>query len=317
MVAGTLFAFFGGTYYWLPEVDRAHVRREARRLALLAARSSSSTSRSSRCTSSGLAGMPRRIPDYAQQFADWNMIASIGAFGFGLSQLNLPVRGAEVRRGDGAKAPASRGKAPTRWRWDAGRRRRRTTRSNAAERQVKRSRRTCDGSAAADARAARRARSNRRTAALAVRDRRLCFFFGFIASHNLRGPATGMTVVGTAVLLFHVVAIGRNCRVPPCDERRGIRARATARCSRKLGVVVVGMFGVRLRAGAVLREDLRGHRLRNIAQADAVANTQVDATRSVRVEFDANVRNLPWQFQAARADRRRASRRVTQASSRS
>jgi cytochrome c oxidase subunit I len=35
----------------------------------------------------GLAGMPRRIPDYNTQFADWNMISSIGAFGFGLSQL--------------------------------------------------------------------------------------------------------------------------------------------------------------------------------------------------------------------------------------
>ena len=35
----------------------------------------------------GLAGMPRRIPDYAVQFTDFNMIASIGAFGFGLSQL--------------------------------------------------------------------------------------------------------------------------------------------------------------------------------------------------------------------------------------
>ena len=35
----------------------------------------------------GLAGMPRRIPDYALQFADFNMIASIGAFGFGLTQL--------------------------------------------------------------------------------------------------------------------------------------------------------------------------------------------------------------------------------------
>jgi cytochrome c oxidase subunit 1 len=31
--------------------------------------------------------MPRRIPDYAVQFSDWNMISSIGAFGFGLSQL--------------------------------------------------------------------------------------------------------------------------------------------------------------------------------------------------------------------------------------
>jgi cytochrome c oxidase subunit 1 len=35
----------------------------------------------------GLAGMPRRIPDYATQFTDWNMVSSIGAFGFGLSQL--------------------------------------------------------------------------------------------------------------------------------------------------------------------------------------------------------------------------------------
>ena len=35
----------------------------------------------------GLAGMPRRIPDYAMQFADYNMIVSVGAFLFGLSQL--------------------------------------------------------------------------------------------------------------------------------------------------------------------------------------------------------------------------------------
>jgi len=35
----------------------------------------------------GLAGMPRRIPDYAVQFTEWNMVSSIGAFGFGLSQL--------------------------------------------------------------------------------------------------------------------------------------------------------------------------------------------------------------------------------------
>ena len=39
----------------------------------------------------GLAGMPRRVPDYALQFADFNKIASIGAFGFGLSQLILLV----------------------------------------------------------------------------------------------------------------------------------------------------------------------------------------------------------------------------------
>ena len=31
--------------------------------------------------------MPRRIPDYSLAFADFNMLSSIGAFGFGLSQL--------------------------------------------------------------------------------------------------------------------------------------------------------------------------------------------------------------------------------------
>ena len=35
----------------------------------------------------GLAGMPRRIPDYALEFADFNRIASIGGFVFGLAQL--------------------------------------------------------------------------------------------------------------------------------------------------------------------------------------------------------------------------------------
>ncbi len=35
----------------------------------------------------GLAGMPRRIPDYAIQFADVNQVVSIGGFAFGLSQL--------------------------------------------------------------------------------------------------------------------------------------------------------------------------------------------------------------------------------------
>jgi cytochrome c oxidase subunit 1 len=35
----------------------------------------------------GLAGMPRRYADYPIQFADFNLMASIGAFGFGFTQL--------------------------------------------------------------------------------------------------------------------------------------------------------------------------------------------------------------------------------------
>jgi cytochrome c oxidase subunit 1 len=51
----------------------------------------------------GLAGMPRRIPDYSTQFSEWNMVSSIGAFGFGLSQLMFPIAIWQCVKG-GAKA---------------------------------------------------------------------------------------------------------------------------------------------------------------------------------------------------------------------
>ena len=54
---------------------------------------------------SGLAGMPRRIPDYALQFADFNMASSIGALLFGTSQLLFVLMIIKCVRG-GEKAPA-------------------------------------------------------------------------------------------------------------------------------------------------------------------------------------------------------------------
>ena len=51
----------------------------------------------------GLAGMPRRVPDYAVQFSDWNMVSSIGAFGFGLSQVLFAIVVIQCIRG-GQKA---------------------------------------------------------------------------------------------------------------------------------------------------------------------------------------------------------------------
>ncbi|MBC7417225.1 MAG: cbb3-type cytochrome c oxidase subunit I, partial [Pedobacter sp.] len=53
----------------------------------------------------GLAGMPRRIPDYALQFSDFNRIASIGAFLFGASQILFLFIIIRTIRG-GPKAPA-------------------------------------------------------------------------------------------------------------------------------------------------------------------------------------------------------------------
>ena len=35
----------------------------------------------------GLAGMPRRYADYPMQFADFNAVATVGAFAFGLAQV--------------------------------------------------------------------------------------------------------------------------------------------------------------------------------------------------------------------------------------
>lgn len=52
----------------------------------------------------GLAGMPRRIPDYSTQFADFNFIASVGAIGFGLSQLLFVYIVAQCMRKKGAAA---------------------------------------------------------------------------------------------------------------------------------------------------------------------------------------------------------------------
>ena len=52
----------------------------------------------------GLAGMPRRIPDYAIQFAEFNMISTVGAFGFGLSQLIFLWVVIKCARGRGEQA---------------------------------------------------------------------------------------------------------------------------------------------------------------------------------------------------------------------
>ena len=54
----------------------------------------------------GIAGMPRRIPDYALQFAHLNMLSSIGAYILGSAQLVLVYNLIQVLRGVGKKATA-------------------------------------------------------------------------------------------------------------------------------------------------------------------------------------------------------------------
>jgi cytochrome c oxidase assembly protein subunit 11 len=66
---------------------------------------------------------------------------------------------------------------------------------------------------------------------------------------------------------------------------------------RKLVVIVLAMFGFGYALVPLYERICEVTGLRNIAQADA-ANTQVDATRAVRVELDSNVRKLAWTFRS-------------------
>ena len=64
----------------------------------------------------------------------------------------------------------------------------------------------------------------------------------------------------------------------------------------KLVVVVVAMFGFGYALVPFYEKICEVTGLRNIAQADEPANTQVDPSRAVRIELDSNVRKLPWTF---------------------
>jgi len=86
LVPGAVFAIIAGVYYWLPKwtghmydetLGQWHFWLSAIFVNVLFFPQHFV----------GLAGMPRRIPDYSLQFVEFNMISTVGAFGFGLAQL--------------------------------------------------------------------------------------------------------------------------------------------------------------------------------------------------------------------------------------
>ncbi|RAN75199.1 cytochrome c oxidase subunit I [Bacillus sp. SRB_336] len=86
LVTGALFAIIGAAYYWLPKWTgnmysefwgKVHFWNSVIWVNVLFFPQHFL----------GLAGMPRRIPDYNVAFANFNMISSIGGFLFGASQL--------------------------------------------------------------------------------------------------------------------------------------------------------------------------------------------------------------------------------------
>ena len=89
LVPGAVFAIMAAVYYWLPKWSgRMYDMRLAKWHFWLSVIFVNVLFFPMHFL--GLAGMPRRIPDYAPQFTDWNMVASIGGFIFGASQLLFP-----------------------------------------------------------------------------------------------------------------------------------------------------------------------------------------------------------------------------------
>jgi cytochrome c oxidase subunit 1 len=86
LVSGALFAIFGAAYYWLPKWTGHMIDERLGKLHFWLSTISVNILFFPQHFL-GLAGMPRRIPDYAVQFTEFNAISTIGAFIFGFSQL--------------------------------------------------------------------------------------------------------------------------------------------------------------------------------------------------------------------------------------
>jgi len=86
LVSGAIYALMSGVYYWFPKWSgRWYNETLGKWHFWLTVISTNITFFPMHFM--GLAGMPRRIPDYALQFTDFNMIATVGAFIFGFAQL--------------------------------------------------------------------------------------------------------------------------------------------------------------------------------------------------------------------------------------
>jgi cytochrome c oxidase subunit 1 len=105
LVTGALFSIIAAVFYWLPKwCGRMYNEKLAKIHFWWAVISVNVLFFPQHFL--GLAGMPRRIPDYSLQFADFNMISSIGGFAFGASFLLLTYIIVDcIRNGEVVKNP--------------------------------------------------------------------------------------------------------------------------------------------------------------------------------------------------------------------
>jgi len=74
------------------------------------------------------------------------------------------------------------------------------------------------------------------------------------------------------------------------------RQRDNRRLSRRLAIVALGMFGFGFALVPFYNQICAALGINSLEQPEAVANTQVDFSRKVVIELDANAHNLPWRF---------------------
>jgi cytochrome c oxidase assembly protein subunit 11 len=68
------------------------------------------------------------------------------------------------------------------------------------------------------------------------------------------------------------------------------------RLSTRLAIVALGMFGFGFALLPFYNQICAALGINSFGQPEAVANTQIDATRTVTIELDSNAHNLPWRF---------------------
>ncbi len=68
------------------------------------------------------------------------------------------------------------------------------------------------------------------------------------------------------------------------------------RMLRKLAVFVAVMFAFGFALVPIYKKICEVTGVNDFMRPEQLKNTQIDASRSVRIEFDANTRNLPWNF---------------------
>ena len=86
LVAGSLYAMFGGYYYWAPKWTGVMYNEFRGKVHFWGSLFFFNLTFFP-MHFLGLAGMPRRYADYPIQFTDFNMVATVGGFGFGFMQV--------------------------------------------------------------------------------------------------------------------------------------------------------------------------------------------------------------------------------------